>query len=190
MALRIGQPSGELGNSQIKFNAFQRYSKSDEWVQTATNATNTVTWSYDTEKDLYIRLQISPINDNRYSFHGNNSGGKAWGYQSDDAFSLAIESTIVRWDRDELEFFIPKGQTGANWSIYAPYQKTIPLTLLPEGTCESIGKTFEPPTYDGANYTESTIKIRPVEPYSLKPIQPSLTYTQSSGDISMDAVWN
>lgn len=190
MALRTGHPSGKLATSGIKFNAFQRYSEEDAWIQTAIDATNTVSWNYDTEKDLYIRLQISPSNANRYSFQGNNSEGSG-SHHGDDAFSTSIESTIVRWDRDELEFFMPKGQTGANWEIYAPYEKTIPLTLLPEGTCKSIGKTFEPPVNDSTNNVESTIKIRPVYPYSLKPERPSLTYTNGgSGNISMDAVWN
>lgn len=187
MASRTGQLSGNLAQSGIRFNAFQRYSEEDEWTQTAINETNKTSWQYDTEKDLYIRLQISPVNASRYSFQGNNSGEY---YHQTDASTSAIESTIVRWDRDELEFFMPKGQTGANWSIYAPYQNTIPLTLLPEGTCKSIGKTFEPPVYDGSDYTESTIKIRPVEPYSLINEQPSLTYGTNGGDISMDAVWN
>lgn len=188
MASRSGGISGNLAQSGIRFNAFQRYSEDEEWTQTAINETNNISWNYDTEKDLYIRLQISPVNASRYSFQGNNSGEY---YKPTDAGTSAIESTIVRWVRDELEFFIPKGQSGANWSIYAPYQKTIPLTLLPAGTCESIGKTFEPPVYDGTNYTESTIKIRPVYPYSLKPEQPDLTYgTSGSGNISMDAVWN
>lgn len=180
MALRSGHPSGKLGTSGIKFNAFQRYSEEDEWTQTAINETNTVSWNYDTEKDLYIRLQISSSNAVRYSFQGDD----------DYAFSSAIKSTIVRWDRDELEFFMPKGQTGANWEIYAPYQQTIPLTLLPAGTCKSIGKTFEPPQNDSSNNIESTIKIRPVEPYSLTQKQPSITYGTNGGNISMDAVWN
>lgn len=188
MASRTGRLSGNLAQSGIRFNAFQRYSEEDEWTQTAIDETNKVSWQYDTEKDLYIRLQISPVNASRYSFQGDNSGEY---YHPTDASSSAIESTLVRWDRDELEFFIPKGQTGANWEIYAPYQNTIQLTLLPEGTCKSIGKTFEPPTNDSTNNVESTIKIRPVEPYSLKPKQPSLTYGHSgSGNISMDAVWN
>ena len=188
MASRRGELSGNLAHSGIRFNAFQSYSEDEEWTPTTINETNKTSWNYDTEKDLYIRLQISPSNSNRYSFQGDNSGEY---YHPTDASTSAIESTLVRWDRDELEFFIPKGQTGANWSIYAPYQNTIPLTLLPEGTCESIGKTFEPPVNDSSNNVESTIKIRPVEPYSLKSKQPSLTYGNGgSGDISMDPVWN
>ena len=189
MASRTGQLSGNLAQSGIRFNAFQRYSENEEWTPTTINETNKTSWQYDTEKDLCIRLQISPSNSNRYSFQGDNSGEY---YHPTDASTSAIESTLVRWDRDELEFFIPKGQSGANWSIYAPYQNTIQLTLLPEGICESIGKTFEPPTNDSTNNVESTIKIRPVYPYSLKPKRPSLTYGTNggSGDISMDAVWN
>lgn len=188
MAPRRGELSGNLAHSGIRFNAFQRYSEDEEWTPTTTNETGKTSWNYDTEKDLYIRLQISPVNDSRYSFQGDNSGEYN---KPTDASTSAIESTIVRWVRDELEFFIPKGQSGANWSVYAPYQNTITLTLLPEGTCESIGKTFEPPTNDSTNNVESTIKIRPVEPYSLTPKQPSLTYgTGGSGNISMDAVWN
>lgn len=191
MASRTGQLSGKLATSGIRFNAFQRYSEEDEWTQTAINETNKVTWTYDTEKDLYIRLQISLSNAERYSFQGNNNDGSGFGHKNDEAFSLSIESTLVRWDRDELEFFMPKGQSGSGWSIYAPYQNTIPLTLLPEGTCKSIGKTFEPPQNDSSNNVESTIKIRPVEPYSLINERPSITYGHGgSGDISMDAVWN
>lgn len=188
MASRKGQPSGNLATSGIRFNAFQRYSEDEEWTQTAIDATNTVSWNYDTEKDLYIRLQISPVNASRYSFQGDNSGEY---YNKTDASTSAIESTIVRWVRDELEFFIPKGQSGANWSVYAPYQNTIQLTLLPEGTCKSIGKTFEPPTNDSTSNVESTIKIRPVDPYSLTPKRPVLTYgSGGAGKILMDAVWN
>ena len=188
MASRSGGISGNLANSGIRFNAFQRYSEDEEWTQTAINETNKISWKYDTEKDLYIRLQISPVNASRYSFQGNNSGEY---YHPTDASTSAIESTIVRWVRDELEFFIPKGQSGAGWSIYAPYQNTIPLTLLPNGTCGSIRETFEPPVNDSTNNIESTIKIRPIYPYSLKPEQPSLTYGNGgSGNISMDAVWN
>lgn len=188
MASRTGGLSGNLASSGIRFNAFQRYSEDEEWTPTTINETNKTSWHYDTEKDLYIRLQISPVNASRYSFQGDNSGEY---YKPTDASTSAIESTIVRWVRDELEFFIPKGQSGANWSVYAPYQNTIPLTLLPEGTCESIGKTFEPPTNDSTSNIESTIKIRPVEPYSLTQKQPSLTYGNGgSGNISMDAVWN
>lgn len=188
MATRRGEISGNLARSGIRFNAFQRYSEDEEWTPTTINETSKTSWTYDTEKDLYIRLQISPVNASRYSFQGDNSGEY---YNPTDASTSAIESTIVRWVRDELEFFIPKGQSGANWSVYAPYQHTIPLTLLPEGTCESIGKTFEPPPNDSANNVESTIKIRPVYPYSLTPKQPSLTYgSGGEGNISMDAVWN
>lgn len=187
MTFRLGQISGNLAQSGIRFNAFQRYSEDEEWTQTSINETNKTSWNYDTEKYLYIRLQISPVNASRYSFQGDNSGGY---YNPTDAFTEGIESTIVRWVRDEIEFFIPKGQSGANWSISAPYQHTIQLTLLPEGTCESIGKTFEPPVYDGTNYTESTIKIRPVEPYSLTPETPIIRYGTNDGNIYMDAVWN
>lgn len=189
MTFRLGQISGNLAKSGIRFNAFQRYSEDEEWTQTSINETNKTSWNYDTEKYLYIRLQISPVNASRYSFQGQgaNSGGY---YNPTDAFTEGIESTIVRWVRDEIEFFIPKGQSGANWSISAPYQRTIQLTLLPEGTCESIGKTFEPPVYDGTYYTESTIKIRPVEPYSLTPETPIIRYGTNDGNIYMDAVWN
>ena len=188
MATQPGGLSGLLAKSGIFFNAFQRYSKDEGWTQTATDAKNGYLWQYDQSKDLYIRVQISPTNVNRYSFQGSNSGSY---YNPTDAFTDGIESTIVRWVRDEIEFFIPKEQSGANWSISSPYSVTIPLTLLPDGTCESIGKTFEPPVNDTTNNVESTIKIRPVEPYSLKPEQPSLTYGDGgSGNISMDAVWN
>src|SRR5574344_1628540 len=102
MAVRTGRPSGKLSTSGIKFNAFQRYSEEEEWTQTAIDATNTVSWNYDTEKDLYIRLQISTVNANRYSFQGDNSGEY---YHPTDAATSSIESTLVRWDRDELEFF-------------------------------------------------------------------------------------
>lgn len=189
MTTRSGGLSGLLAKSGIFFNAFQRYSKDEGWTQTATDAKNGDLWQYDKSKDLYIRLQISPVNASRYSFQGDNSGEYN---KPTDASTSAIESTIVRWVRDELEFFIPKGQSGANWSVYAPYQNTITLTLLPEGTCEAVGKTFEPPKNDSTNYTESTIKIRPVEPYRLTPELPSLTYGKDSdsGNIYMDAVWN
>ena len=188
MTTQSGGLSGLLATSGIFFNAFQRYSKDEGWTQTATDAKNGYLWQYDTSKDLYIRVQISPTNVKRYSFQGSNSGGY---YNPTDAFTEGIESTIVRWDRDEIEFFILRGQSVGTWSISSPYSITIPLTLLPEGTCESIGKTFEPPVNDSTNNIESTIKIRPVEPYSLKPEQPSLTYGNGgSGSISMDAVWN
>ena len=189
MTTQSGGLSGLLATSGIFFNAFQRYSKDEGWTQTATDAKNGNLWQYDATKDLYIRVQISSTNVKRYSFQGSNSGGY---YNPTDAFTEGIESTIVRWVRDEIEFFIPKGQTVANWSISSPYSITIPLTLLPAGTCKSIGKTFEPPTNDSTNNVESTIKIRPVEPYSLTTKQPSLTYGEDggSGNISMDAVWN
>lgn len=188
MVTLSGGLSGLLATSGILFNAFQRYSKNEEWTQTATDAKNGYLWQYDTAKDLYIRLQISQTNSNRYSFQGNNSGGN---YNPTDAFVGGLESSIVRWVRDEIEFFIPKGQSGANWDVSSPYSITIPLTLLPEGTCESIGKTFEPPVNDSTSNVESTIKIRPVYPYSLNPTRPTLSYGHSgSGNISMDAVWN
>ena len=188
MSTQSGGLSDLLAASGIFFNAFQRYSKDEGWTQTATDAKNGYLWQYDTSKDLYIRVQISPTNVKRYSFQGSNSGGD---YNPTDAFTEGIESTIVRWVRDEIEFFIPKGQSVANWSISSPYSVTIPLTLLPDGTCESIRETFEPPVNDTRNNVESTIKIRPVEPYILKPEQPSLTYGHGgSGNISMDAVWN
>ena len=186
--------SGKLAHSGIKFNEFVKHSESEEWKQVITDATNDVNYYYDpTQKDLYVRLQISPRNITRYSFQGNNSEGYGFGHADDDAFVLGTDvgADPVKWTRDELEFFVPKKTDSGGMSIYAPYQNTIPLTLLPEGTCESIGKTFEPPTNDSTNNIESTIKIRPVEPYSLKPEQPSLTYGNSgSGSISMDAVWN
>lgn len=187
--------SGKLAHSGIKFNEFVKHSESEEWKQVITDATNDVNYNYDpTQKDLYVRLQISPRNITRYSFQGNNSEGGNFGHAGEDAFVLGTDvgADPVRWTRDELEFFVPKHNQSGGMSIYAPYQQTIPLTLLPEGTCESIGKTFEPPVYDGANYTESTIKIRPVEPYGLTTKQPSLTYGKDSdsGNIYMDAVWN
>ena len=186
--------SGKLAHSGIKFNEFVKHSESEEWKQVITDATNNVNYYYDpTQKDLYVRLQISPRNITRYSFQGNNSEGYGFGHADEDAFVLGTDvgADPVKWTRDELEFFVPKKTDSGEMSIYAPYQNTIPLTLLPEGTCESIGKTFEPPANDSTNNIESTIKIRPVEPYSLKPKQPSLTYGNGgSGDISMDPVWN
>ena len=171
--------SGKLAHSGIKFNEFVKHSESEEWKQVITDATNDVNYYYDpTQKDLYVRLQISPRNITRYSFQGNNSEGYGFGHANDDAFVLGTDvgADPVKWTRDELEFFVPKKTDSGGMSIYAPYQNTIPLTLLPEGTCESIGKTFEPPANDSTNNIESTIKIRPVEPYSLKSKQPSLTY--------------
>lgn len=185
--------SGKLANSGIRFNEFVKHSESEEWKQVVEDGTN-VNYTYDpTEKDLYVRLQISPRNITRYSFQGNNSEGYGFGHANDDAFVLGTDvgADPVKWTRDELEFFVPKKTDSGGMSIYAPYQNTIPLTLLPEGTCESIGKTFEPPVNDSTSSVESTIKIRPVEPYSLKPEQPSLTYGHGgSGNVSMDAVWN
>ena len=186
--------SGKLAHSGIKFNEFVKHSESEEWRQVITDATNDVNYYYDpTQNDLYVRLQISPRNITRYSFQGNNSEGYGFGHAGEDAFVLGTDvgADPVKWTRDELEFFVPKKTDSGGMSIYAPYQNTIPLTLLPEGTCESIGKTFEPPANDSTNNIDSTIKIRPVEPYSLKPKQPSLTHGDGgSGDISMDPVWN
>ena len=187
--------SGNLAQSGMKFNEFVKHSESEEWKQVVTDSSN-ANYVYDPEqKDLYVRLQISPSNTTRYSFQGNNSGGLGSGdYTGKDAFILGTEAKTVpvKWTRDDLEFFVPKQTKSGGMSIHAPYQNTIPLTLLPEGTCESIGETFEPPTNDSTSNVESTIKIRPVEPYSLKPERPILSYgtASGSGDISMDAVWN
>lgn len=187
--------SGKLEQSGIRFNEFVKHSKTEEWKQVATDATNAVNYVYDpTQKDLYVRLQISPSNTTRYSFQGANSGGLGSGdYTNKDAFILGTEAKTepVKWTRDELEFFVPKQTKSGGMSIYAPYQETIPLTLLPDGACESIGETFEPPVNDSTNNVESTIKIRPVYPYSLNPTRPILSYGHSgSGYTTMDAVWN
>ena len=186
--------SGKLAQSGIKFNEFVKHSESEEWKQVAEDSPNAANYVYDpAEKDLNVRLQISPTNSTRYSFQGNNSEGYGFGHSDKDAFVLGTDvgADPVKWTRDELEFFVPKQTTsGGGMSIYAPYQNTIPLTLLPEGACESIGDTFEPPTNDSTSNVESTIKIRPVYPYSLKPERPGISCTQSSGDISMDPVWN
>lgn len=187
--------SGNLAQSGIRFNEFVKHSKTEEWKQVVTDATNAVNYVYDpTQEDLYVRLQISPSNTTRYSFQGANSGGLGCGdYTNKDAFILGTEAKTepVKWTRDELEFFVPKQTKSSGMSIYAPYQETIPLTLLPDGACESIGETFEPPQNDSSNNIESTIKIRPIYPYSLKPERPSLTYGHGgSGNITMDAVWN
>ena len=183
---------GNIAGSGILFNAFVKYSESEVWRKIAEESTS-VSYFYEPDKnDLYIRLQISPSNTSRYSFQGNNSGGSRFGYTDKDAFVSGKDAEIVKWVRDELEFFIPKKTPANGAMIYAPYQNTIPLTLLPDGTCESIRETFEPPVNDSTSNVESTIKIRPVEPYSLKPNQPNLTYGKDggAGDISMDAVWN
>ena len=183
---------GNIAGSGILFNAFVKYSESEVWRKIAEESTS-VSYFYEPDKnDLYIRLQISPSNTKRYSFQGNNSGGSDFGYTDKDAFVSGKDAEIVKWVRDELEFFIPKKTPANGAMIYAPYQNTIPLTLLPDGTCESIRETFEPPVNDSTSNVESTIKIRPVEPYSLNPKQPSLTYGKDggSGGISMDAVWN
>ena len=186
--------SGRLAQSGIKFNEFVKHSESEEWKQVIKDATNNVIYRYDpTQKDLYVRLQISPSNITRYSFQGDNSEGYGFGHSDKDAFvqGTDVGSDPVKWTRDDLEFFVPKKTQSGDMYIYAPYQNTIPLTLLPDGTCESIGKTFEPPMNDSTNNIESTIKIRPIYPYSLKPELPSLTYTNGGeGNISMDAVWN
>ncbi|KSV84441.1 MULTISPECIES: hypothetical protein [Bacteria] len=141
--------SGNLAQSGIHFNEFVKHSKTEEWKQVVTDATNSVNYVYDpTQKDLYVRLQISPRNTTRYSFQGKNSGGLGYGdYTDKDAFILGTEAKTepVKWTRDELEFFVPKQTKSSGMSIYAPYQGTIPLTLLPDGACESIGETFEPP---------------------------------------------
>ena len=162
-----GFDGGKLATSGIRFNEFVKHSESEEWKQVTTDATN-VNYNYDpTQKDLYVRLQISPSNSTRYSFQGNNSEGYGFGHSNKDAFVLGTDvgSDPVKWTRDELEFFIPK-QTNSisGMSIYAPYQNTIQLTLLPDGTCESIRETFEPPVNDSTSNVESTIKIRPIEP--------------------------
>ena len=69
MSTQSGGLSDLLAASGIFFNAFQRYSKDEGWTQTATDAKNGYLWQYDTSKDLYIRVQISPTNVKRYSFH-------------------------------------------------------------------------------------------------------------------------
>lgn len=39
MTFRLGQISGNLAQSGIRFNAFQRYSEDEEWTQTSINET-------------------------------------------------------------------------------------------------------------------------------------------------------
>ena len=142
MASSIGL-GGNLAESGILFNAFVKYSESEVWRQIAKDSTS-VSYVYESDKnDLYIWLQISPSNTKRYSFQGNNSGGHSFGYTDKDAFVSGKNAEIVKWVRDELEFFIPKKTPANGANIYAPYQNTIPLTLLTNGTCEYIRETLE-----------------------------------------------
>lgn len=189
---KIVTPSGIIN---VYFNAWIRHSEKDEWVTVIRDSSNPGDFdiSYDTAKQLYVKVALSPTgNSTLYSFQGLNSGGGGiGGHGNDDIWTDNINSTITRWEAKAFELYFADGQTGGAWEIHFPLELTIPLTLLSEGTCESIGKTFEPPVNDSTDNIESTIKIRPVEPYSLMPIQPSLTYgSGGSGDISMDAVWN
>lgn len=195
MATRIGKIVKPSNITNVYFNAWKRYSEADEWAIVINDKPLPENYQilYDTEKPLYVKVAVSPSGgSDHYSFQGFNSGGGGiGGHGNDDIWTDGINTTITRWEAKEFELYFEAGQTGGAWEIHFPLEQTIPLTLLPEGTCEAVGKTFEPPTNDSTNNVESTIKIRPVYPYSLKPERPSLTYgTGGSGKISMDAVWN
>ena len=194
MATRNGKIVKPSNITNVHFNAWGRYSEKDEWVTLVNDSPNPENDGilYDTAKPLYVRVAVSSTaNSNLYSFQGLNSGGGGiGGHGNDDIWTDNINSTITRWEAKEFELYFSAGQTGGAWEIHFPLEQTIPLTLLPDGTCQTVGKTFEPPTNDSTSNVESTIKIRPVYPYSLKPERPGISYTQSSGDISMDPVWN
>ena len=194
MATRSGKIVKPSKVSNVYYNAWKRYSEADDWDIVVNDKPLPENYEilYDTEKPLYVKIAVSS-RSHLFSFQGLNSGGGGiGGHGNDDIWTDNINSTITRWEAKEFELYFEAGQTGGAWEIHFPLEQTIPLTLLPEGTCKSIGKTFEPPQNDSPNNYESTIKIRPVEPYSLKPEQPSLTYGKDggSGNISMDAVWN
>lgn len=192
MANRSGKIITPSNIINVYFNAWVRYSKSDVWFSIISNSPSpgNSAIQYDTAKPLYVKVAVSS-NSDAYSFQGLNSGGGGiGGHGNDDIWTDGINSTITRWEAKVFELYFEAGQTGGEWEIHFPLEQTIPLTLLPEGTCESIGKTFEPPTNDSTSNVESTIKIRPVEPYGLIPERPSITYGTNGGNISMDAVWN
>ena len=195
MATRSGNIVKPSNITNVYFNAWKRYSEADDWDIVVNDKPSPENYSilYDTEKPLYVKIAVSSTGgSDKYSFQGLNSGGGGiGGHGNDDIWTDGINATITRWEAKEFELYFAAGQTGGAWEIHFPLEQTIPLTLLPEGTCEAVGKTFEPPVNDSTSNVESTIKIRPVEPYSLKPELPSLTYTHGgSGNISMDAVWN
>lgn len=196
MATRNGKIVKPSNITNVYFNAWVRYSEKDAWVTLVNDSPNPANdvILYDTEKPLYVKVAVSSTGgSDKYSFQGLNSGGGGiGGHGNDDIWTDNINSTVTRWEAKEFELYFEAGQTGGAWEIHFPLEQTIPLTLLPDGTCQAVGKTFEPPTNDSTSNIESTIKIRPVEPYSLTPKQPSLTYGKDggSGDISMDAVWN
>ena len=194
MATRSGNIVKPSNITNVYFNAWKRYSEADDWDIVVNDKPSPENYAilYDTEKPLYVKIAVSSTGgSDKYSFQGLNSGGGIGGHGNDDIWTDGINATITRWEAKEFELYFAAGQTGGAWEIHFPLEQTIPLTLLPEGTCEAVGKTFEPPVNDSTSNVESTIKIRPVEPYSLNPELPSLTYTHGgSGNISMDAVWN
>ena len=194
MATRSGKIVKPSNITNVYFNAWKRYSEADDWDIVVNDKPLPENYEilYDTEKPLYVKIALSSTGgSDKYSFQGLNSGGSVVGHGNDDIWTDGINATITRWEAKEFELYFAAGQTGGAWEIHFPLEMTIPLTLLPEGTCEAVGKTFEPTVNDSTINFERTIKIRPVEPYSLKPELPSLTYTNGgSGNISMDAVWN
>ena len=195
MVTRNGKIITPSNISNVYFNAWVRYSEKDAWVVLVNDSSHPENngIAYDTGKPLYVKVAVSSTGgSDGYSFQGFNSGGGGiGGHGNDDIWTDNINSTVTRWEAKEFELYFEAGQTGGAWEIHFPLERTIPLTLLPEGACEAVGKTFEPPTNDSTSNVESTIKIRPIEPYSLTPKEPSLTYGNSgSGNISMDAVWN
>lgn len=195
MVTRNGKIITPSNISNVYFNAWGRYSEKDAWVVLVNDSSHPENngIAYDTGKPLYVKVAVSSTGgSDGYSFQGFNSGGGGiGGHGNDDIWTDNIKSTVTRWEAKEFELYFEAGQTGGAWEIHFPLERTIPLTLLPEGACEAVGKTFEPPTNDSTSNVESTIKIRPIEPYSLTPKEPSLTYGNSgSGNISMDAVWN
>lgn len=191
MATRYGRLVKPSNITNVYFNAWVRNSKDESWnIIESSLETNSI--PYDTEKPLYVVIAVSSTGDSdKYSFQGFNSGGGGiGGHGNDDIWTANINSTITQWEAKKFELYFEAGQTGSSWEIHFPLEKTIPITLLPEGTCKTVGKTFEPPVNDSTSNVESTIKIRPVEPYSLINERPSFTYRTNGGNISMDAVWN